>query len=256
MRVPPRRSPVLLKTCYDNAMRFKTHISKTQNGELSIRGYTIHNLIKKHSFAEVVFLLIRGDLPSEEECSLLEAIFVAGAEGGIAPPSAFVSRISTSVGNDMHVALAAGILSTGKRHGGAVEDAAALFEDTRRNAQDIVKSFQAEKKNIPGFGHKAYKNEDVRATALYEKSLSIASTGPFARAYEIEKELERVKGKKLPLNIDGAIAAAILTLGFPAKAGNVFFILPRIAGMAAHILEEQEQNVFYRRLDATDIEET
>lgn len=236
-------------------MKFKTNISKTEGNTHSIRGKNILELIEKRSFADVIFLLLRGNFPNEKEKALLEAMLVASVENGLEAPSLFVPRVVAASGNDMHVALAAGMLAIGSKHGGAGEQAAQLFASDR-SAADIVE----QERIIPGFGHKIYKEEDPRASALFEKAKNLGFSPPaggryFKKAYEIEAKLAEKKGKKLPLNIDGAIAAVMLELGFDPKLGKAFFLIARIVAMAAHVKEEMEQKNSYYRLDETEVQQ-
>ena len=232
-------------------MKFKTNISKNQDGKHIIRGHDVIDLMGERSFAETIFLLLKGDFPNEKEKALLETVLVASVEHGIESPSVFVPRTVASIGNDFHTALAAGMLSIGKNHGGAGELAAKLLS-SGKTAQEIVE----ENKIIPGFGHKIYKDEDPRATAIYSKAKELGfSCTSFDLAYEIEKVLEEKKGKKLPLNIDGAQAAALLEMGFDWRLGEAFFLMGRIVGMSAHVLEELDQKNSYHRLEDTDITE-
>ena len=234
-------------------MQFKTNISKTKDGKHSIRGYDLVDLIKTKSFIEVMFLLLRGDFAKENEKKLLEAMLVAATENGIEAPSIFVPRIVAASGNDAHVALAAGMLAIGEKHGGAAEKAAKFFADHMKETPEAVVE---DHKNeiIPGFGHKVYKEEDPRSKALYEKAKELGfSCNYFNFAYEIEKELENKKSKKLPLNIDGALACCMLELGFDAKLGKALFLISRIVGMSAHVLEEMQQGNSYYRLNENDI---
>ena len=231
-------------------MKFKTKISKTKDGTHSIRGYNILELIEKHSFVDVIFLLLRGDFPSEKEKALLEAMLVASIENGLEAPSLFVPRVVAASGNDMHVALASGMLAIGSKHGGAAEQAAILFA-SEKTAADIAEQEHI----IPGFGHKIYKEEDPRVTALFEKAKKLGfSCAYFKKAYDIERALAEKKGKKLPLNIDGAIAAVMLELQFDPKLGKALFLIPRIVAMAAHVKEEMEQKNSYYRLDEAEVQ--
>ncbi|MBI4123029.1 MAG: citryl-CoA lyase [Parcubacteria group bacterium] len=235
-------------------MKFKTKISKTEGNKHSIRGKNLLELIEKHSFTDVIFLLLRGDIPNEKEKALLEAMLVASVENGLEAPSLFVPRVVAASGNDMHVALAAGMLAIGSKHGGAGEQAAMLLA-SNLSATDIV----AQERIVPGFGHKIYKEEDLRARALFEKAKSLGFSPPaggcyFKKAYEIEAKLAEKKGKKLPLNIDGAIAAVMLELRFDPRLGKAFFLIARIVAMASHVKEEMEQQNSYYRLDETEIQ--
>src|SRR3989344_4651271 len=218
-------------------MNFHTRISKTEQGKHLIYGYDMLDLMQKHSFAETMMLLWRGNLPTEKEAKLLEMLLVAATENGIESPSVFVPRISASTGNSMHAALAAGALAIGENHGGAAEKCAYLLQ-SGKSAQEI-----SEPSMIPGFGHKIYKEEDPRATVIYNMAKELGfSCKSFELAYEIESVLSEKKGKKIPLNIDGAIAAAMIELKLDWRLGKALFLIPRLVGAAAHVLEEYEQN--------------
>lgn len=234
-------------------MEFKTSISKTTDGRHEIYGKDLVELIEKHSFIEVVFLLLKGALPTENEAKLLNAMLVAAVENGIEAPSIFVPRIVAASGNAFHAALAGGMLAIGEHHGGAGEKAAQIFS-SGKTAKEIVDEYESAKKFIPGFGHKIYKTEDPRAAALYRKAKELGfSCKAFELAYAIEQELEQRKGKKLPLNIDGAQAACMAELGLDWRLGKALFLISRIIGMSAHVLEEiKQQNSFYR-LNESDV---
>lgn len=234
-------------------MEFRTKISKTKDGKHLIYGKDILDLIDKNSFVDMFFLLIKGELPKKNEAELLNSILVAATEHGVAAPSAFVPRTVASTGNTMNTALAAGVLTIGEKHGGAVEQIAKILS-SGKSAKEIVNEFEG--KRIPGFGHKIYKDGDPRTAVLYKKTKELGfSQKFFDLAFDIEKEIEKRKGKKVPLNIDGAMAAVILELGFPWQAGKAMFIIPRLLGMTAHVLEEMEQGNSYHRLEKEDIKE-
>lgn len=230
-------------------MKFQTKISATKNGEHEIYGRKVLDLMKEHSFVEVLFLLWRGSLPTKQEEELMNVLLVAAAENGIESPSTFVPRISASVGNPMHVALAASALSIGENHGGAGEKSAEILA-SESSPDEIVASHTV----IPGFGHKIYKDEDPRATLIHEKAKELGfSCIFFDRAYAIEKKLAEAKGKKIPLNIDGAMAAAMLELGLNPKFGKALFLIARMVGAASHVAEEMEQGNSYHRLGPEDV---
>lgn len=232
-------------------MEIHTEISTTRDGRHRIRGQDLSDLINHRSLSELVFLLWRGDFPTQKERSLLESMFVAVVEHGVASPSIYVPRVVASTGNPLNAALAAGVLTIGETHGGAVE-AAALMLASEQSAEEIVAERLAEKRVVPGLGHKVYTAEDPRAVALFNKAKSLGfPCRAFEKAYAIEASLERAKGKKLPLNVDGAIAACLLELRFDPHYGKAFFIVPRLVGMAAHVIEERTQGGSYRRLSGS-----
>lgn len=235
-------------------MKFKTSISTTTDGRHFIGGVSLVELIEKRSFAEVVFLLLRGNLPTAKEGALFEAMLVAAMENGLEAPSIFVPRVVKASGNAFHVALAAGMLAIGERHGGAGEKAAELFA-SGKSASEIAEEWMGKGKPVPGFGHKMYKNEDPRAATLYAKAKGLGfACEAFKIAYGLEAEIEARKGKKIPLNIDGAQAACLLELGFDWRLGKALFLMARIVGMSAHVLEETRQDNAFYRLDAEDLQ--
>ena len=96
---------------------------------------------------------------------------------------------------------------------------------------------------------------DPRAAAIFVKAKKLKLRSRYTtRAFEIQKELEKQTGKKLPVNIDGAMAAIICDLGFDWRLGKAVFALGRLAGMAAHVYEEITREKPYRRFEERDVE--
>ncbi len=235
-------------------MKWRTKISVNKKGEHYLRGHKLAGLIGKLSFTEAAFLAIQGRLPKKSETRMLDAVLVATIEHGVEVPSAFVPRISASVGNPSHVALAAGILSTGNSHGGAIEEAMRNFS-LKTGPAGLVKERLARGERLAGYGHKIYKDKDPRAEALIAlaKKLKFGQKH-IARAEAIRKELLKQAGISLPLNVDGAIAAILLEMGFDPVLGKAFFVFARMPGMMAHVEEEMKNEKPYRRLDEGDVE--
>ena len=230
-------------------MKHQTNISNSEGGEHEIYGHKVIGLMMQYSFVDTVFLLYAGKLPTDGERALLDAMLTASAEHGIEAPSLYTPRISVASGNSVHVGMAAGILAIGEAHGGAGEASARVLAASE-SPEEIVSRFEKEGKFIPGFGHKIYKEEDPRATIIYTKAKEgNVSLDAFEKAYAIEALLEKQKGKKLPLNIDGAFAAGVLSLGMNPSAAKALFVFGRVAGMGAHAIEESIQKNGYWRLD-------
>jgi citrate synthase len=235
-------------------MKWRTKISVHKDGSLYLRGKKLTDLIGKASFPAVAFLAIQGKLPNENEEKMLNAILVAMIEHGVEVPSAFVPRTVASTGNPVNAALAAGILTIGEWHGGAIEAAMKLLSN-ETPASEIVRESQEKKTRISGYGHKIYKDEDPRAIALSKVATELGIGQTYlAKAREIEKELTAQTGKTLPLNVDGAVAAILLDLGFDWRLGKAFFAFSRMPGMMAHIQEEMTDEKPYRRFEEDDVE--
>ena len=228
--------------------KWRTGISKHKDGKFYVRGLPLEELIQKYTFTEVIFLLLKGQLPSEKEAKMLDAILVATAEHGIEAPSTFVARTAASTGNPMNAALAAGILTVGEWHGGAVEKAAQILQ-SGKSVEEIVADAIKNQEKLAGYGHKVYKDEDPRTAVIFAKAkeLGISQTN-IQNAIAIQQEFEKQSGKKLPINIDGAIAAVISELGLGWRLGKAIFVLGRLPGMIAHAYDEITNEKPYTRL--------
>lgn len=236
--------------------KWRTKISRHKDGRFYVRGLSLEELIQKHTFTEVIFLLLRGNLPSEKEAKMLDAILVATAEHGVQAPSTFVTRAAVSTGNPMNAALAAGILTVGEWHGGAVEKCAQMLQ-SEKSAEEIVADVVKSKEKLAGYGHKVYKDEDPRTAAIFNKAKELGLPQKYIdKAVAIQQEFEKQSGKKLPINIDGAIAAITSELGFDWRLGKAVFALGRMPGMIAHAHEEIVNEKPYRRLEDNDVEYT
>lgn len=234
--------------------KWRTKISQHKEGKLYVRGQSLKELIQKNTFTEVIFLLLKGEMPSEKEAKMLDAILVASAEHGVEAPSAFVPRVIASVGNPINAALAAGILSIGEWHGGAVEKCAQLLQ-SEKSAQEIVADAIKNQEKLAGYGHKIYKDKDPRTEAIFNKAKELGLSQKYIdKAIAVGGEFEKQSGKKLPINIDGAIAAIISELGFDWRLGKAIFVLGRLPGMIAHAHEEIVNEKPYRRLEEEDVE--
>lgn len=241
--------------------KWKTKIAGLVEGKLVVRGIELTKLIQEGGFVRAIWLVLRGELPNKNQERMLEAILVACLEHGIGPPSTTVARIVASTGNPVSTAVAAGISAIGDYHGGAGEKAAEIFEKAAKfeenidtAAKNIVEEIVKSGKRMPGYGHAIY-DVDPRVQTLLKIAKKVGFYGKYVLlAKACERELQIRTGKKLPLNIDGAIAALLLELGFDPKLGKGIFIIGRTPGIVAHIFEETTVEKPYRRLAEEEIE--
>jgi len=110
-------------------MKWKTSISKIEPNHIVTKGYRQEDLIGNVPFASVVYLLLRGILPSQEHGRMMDAILTSCIDHGVTPPSSIASRTVASGGVPLPTAVAAGILSIGDAHGGAIEKGAKILQD-------------------------------------------------------------------------------------------------------------------------------
>lgn len=246
-------------------MKWYSKITKVEPNHLVTCGYRQEDLIGNVPFSNVVYLLLRGELPSEEHGRMIDAILTACVDHGVTPPSAMASRVVASGGVPLPTAVAAGVLAIGDTHGGAIEKGAKLLQENvdrmkKENktveeiAASIVKETKEQKRRIPGFGHRIH-TSDPRAKRLFSlaEELRIAGDHVFL-SKAIESELEKSTGKKLPINVDGAIAAIISDMGFDWRLGKGFFLIGRVVGLTAHVYEEQTREKPMRKMFTVDCE--
>ena len=232
--------------------KWRTAISFHKGHEPYVRGYRLDDLVGNLTFTEAIYLVLKGELPTENEAKMLDAIFVSVVEHSIAPPSVIAARAVISGGNPMNVGVGAGVLAFGEAHGGALEGAMKFLQENVGKAPlKVVEEYLSAGKRIPGYGHRFYKDFDPRTQKLFEIAKELGFFGKYCEfALEVEKAIEKVKGKRLVLNVDGAIAAITSEMGFDWKLGKGFFIIGRVPGLVAHVYEELiMEKPFSKRLD-------
>ncbi|WP_333785017.1 citryl-CoA lyase [Thermocrinis sp.] len=234
--------------------KWRTGITQHVGHETYIRGYRLLDIVGNLSFAQAIYLILKGELPNEKESKMMEAMLVSVIDHGIAPPSAIAARAVASGGNSLNVGVAAGVLAFGSAHGGALEDAMKFIQEGvkgNKTVEEIVKEYLESKKPIPGYGHRYYKEFDPRTKRLMDIAKDLGFYGPHCKfAEEVADEIERQKGKRLVLNVDGAIAAIASEMGFDWRLGKGFFIIGRVPGLVAHVYEElTTEKPFSKRLD-------
>lgn len=233
--------------------KWKTAISGIIDGEAHIHGYKITDLIDQVNFTEAIWLELKGELPTEKEQAMLDSILISTIDNGLGPPSITNARSSASAGNPMQAAVAAGVLGVGESHGGAIEECAKLLQ-IGLTAEKLVEKVLGSGDRIPGYGHKVY-TEDPRAKQIFAKAKNLGFYGEHCElAVAVEAELEKLKGKKIPVNVDGAIAAVVSDMGFDSRLGKGFFLIGRVVGLVAHVFEEWVREKPFRRVAEEEIE--
>jgi citrate synthase len=235
--------------------KWKTSITKVEPNKLITRGYSQDYLIGNVSFPEMIYLLLKGNLPSQNQVKMFQAILVSFCDHGITPPSTQSARLMASAGSPMNACLSGGILAFGENHAGAIEKFMKTIQKgiIHREQFDIAIDDLAEKivnyyyknnKKVPGFGHR-YHNEDPRAPRLIELSKKFDCFGYHSElALAIQDILYHRKGIKM--NIDGANGAILSDMGFDWKLGCGMFIIGRLPGILAHVYEEKTTETAFR----------
>lgn len=236
---------------------WRTAIIDMQPGVIRYRGYAIEDLIRQHtSLAQMVWLMTRGELPTPAQAQLLEAALMAAVDHGPQAPSIAITRMAATCGVGINSAMASGLNVLGDVHGGAGEQALALYQqvaarmDEGSTLQDAVRTaldahVRQHGKAIPGFGHR-FHPVDPRTAPLLERVAQAVSEGVVtgrlaAIGHAIEDALAAGRSRRIPMNIDGVTAVIYGELGFPAPLARGLFCLSRSVGLLAHAWEQMQQ---------------
>jgi citrate synthase len=248
-----------------DTVKWKTAITKVEPNRIVTRGYPQDELIGNVQFSSVVFLLMKGKMPSEAQGKMMDAILTACVDHGVTPPSSQASRVVASGGVPMPTAIAAGLMSIGDFHGGAIEKGALFLQEGVKRMKEegkssnemaaiLVKESKEKGKRILGFGHRIHTDDPrTKKLLLLAEELGMAKEH-VALSKAIAVELENTLGKKLPINVDGCVAALISDMGFDWRLGKAFFVIGRTAGLTAQVYEEISREKPMRRMWSADVE--
>jgi citrate synthase len=246
-------------------LHWKTAITDVKPNKICLRGYPLDKLMGKISFSQAIYLVLKGELPTAEEEKLVDAIFVSSVDHGAGPPSVLAARTVASTGAELNSAIAAGVQAISRYHGGAIEEGMKLFLEIARRMEEekvseekivpkVLKEMKEKGERASGFGHRLH-TQDPRTEKLFSLAEELGFSGKYVRiARAVEKSLEHLQGKKLPINVDGAIAALLCELGISPEIGNAFFIIARVPGLVAHIHEEKIRMRPMRKIHPEDYE--
>src|SRR5579872_3354330 len=144
--------------------RWQTALTSITPNKILIRGYPVDEMMGRLSFAEAVYLLLMGELPTPAIGQMFNAILVSSLDHGVTPPSTLAARNVATSGAPMKDCVAAGVLAFGPHHGGDIEScmrfldaglamvrAGASMADA---AREIVEGSLNAGETPPGFGHR------------------------------------------------------------------------------------------------------
>lgn len=245
-------------------LNWQSAISEIAPNVIRLRGYPVEELMGKIGFADAIHLALLGELPDPATSRLLNAIFVSSVDHGTTPPSVLSTVTVASTGAPLGAAVAAGILSISKFHGGAIEDCMKVIGQALKRTKEKGESheqaaaavFQDSKSRgvrLSGFGHRLH-TEDPRTVRLLTMAGELGKAGDGVRmAKAFEKAIAESTGKPLPLNVDGAIAALLVDMGVPSELANAFFMIARLPGLVAHAHEERTRQKPMRKIHPSDV---
>ncbi len=228
---------------------WSTAIIDMEPGRIDIRGHPIQSLIGEISFPQMIWLMTRGDLPSDGQARLFEAALVAAVDHGPQAPSIATARMAVTCGAALNQAMASAVNMLDDVHGGAGEQAVTLYHLIAEGGDLVaaVAEWRSENgKYVPGFGHRFHNPTDPRAprlmTLVEEAEIDGLVSGTFRKiGLDLEAHLSGHAGKPVPMNIDGATAVIYAELGFAPPLARGLFCLSRSVGILAHSWEQMQQ---------------
>jgi citrate synthase len=203
------------------------------------------------SHAANFLLMLNGEAPSSTAERALDIALILHADHEL-NASTFAARVTAATLSDMHSAVTSAIGALkGPLHGGANEAVFQILQaidSSGADPVDYVNGMLAQKKKIPGFGHRVYHTEDPRATHLRQMSRDLGKSSGQAKWFEISHKIEEfVKAdKKLNANVDFYSASTYHTLGIETDLFTPVFAVSRVSGWTAHVIEQLDNNRLIR----------
>ena len=195
--------------------------------------------------------MLNGVKPSETATRTLDTALILHADHEL-NASTFAARVIAATLSDIHSAVTGAIGALkGPLHGGANEAVMRLLLAIDKAGADPVEyvgNLLAAKQKVSGFGHRVYKTEDPRATHLRRMSEQLGNDAGQPKWFEMSRAIELYikREKKLNANVGFYSASTYKMLGIDIDLYTPIFAISRIAGWAAHVIEQLDDNRLIR----------
>jgi citrate synthase len=203
------------------------------------------------SHAANFLLMLNGTAPSTIAERALDIALILHADHEL-NASTFAARVTAATLSDMHSAITSAIGTLkGPLHGGANEAVFKILMEIDQDGADpvdYIKGMLAQKKKVPGFGHRVYHTEDPRATHLRKMSRDLGTSSGNPKWFEYSRKIEEFirADKKLNANVDFYSASTYHTLGIDVDLFTPIFAVSRVSGWTAHVIEQLDDNRLIR----------
>ncbi len=206
------------------------------------------------SFAENFFHMCFGEVPEPEVVRCFEISLILYAEHSF-NASTFTARVITSTLSDIYSAVTGAIGALkGPLHGGANEAVMAMLEEIGdpERASEWLSTALAEKRKVMGFGHRVYKHGDSRVPTMRASLEQLARLRDGTRLLELYENLEKamLAEKGIHPNLDYPTGPAYHLMGFDIPTFTPIFVMARITGWTAHVMEQLAGNALIRPLSS------
>jgi len=207
---------------------------------------------KNLSFSENFFHMCFGKVPKKEIVKAFDVSLVLYAEHSF-NVSTFTARTITSSLSDIHGAITGAIASLkGPLHGGANEEVMRMMNKIKKpeNANKWINNSLNKKEVVMGFGHRVYKSGDSRVPTMkkyFKKVAEITKDKKFHKIYDIVEKV-MIERKNIHPNVDYPTGPTYHLMGFDTDFFTPIFVISRITGWSAHIMEQHKANKLIRPL--------
>lgn len=219
---------------------------------ITVRGLDlVDEIMGQVDFTSYFWLLVCGKMPDENQRFFANVVLTAIAEHGLVP-SVVAARMTLAAAPEaFQGAVAAGLNGCGSVVLGSAEVAGQFLHKVvsgqgehgslEASARAVITACQAAGSRIPGFGHPLHSAGDPRANKILALAQERQAVGVYIEAlYTVHRLLPTLTGRQLPINVNGAIPAIMLDVGFPLAALKGISLLARTASLVGHLQEEQQ----------------
>lgn len=234
-------------------MSIKTDIGFTTQDQIFVRGRNLsEDIIGKMDFIDMIYFTATGQEPSAPMRAMMNAIIVTATDHGLTP-SAIAARMTIlGAPESLQGAVAAGLLGAGNHFLGTMQNAAQFAQDhigsltldaseaeVAAQAREVVKSYRAAKRILPGMGHPIHIHGDPRTPRLRQIARDNGFDGKHWRFMcAVEQAAKEEYGRLLPMNAAGAVGASVSDMGLAPIWARAFALIGRSAGLLAHLMDE------------------
>lgn len=240
------------------APEFESALSTHDEESITVRQRDLATeVMDELSFAAALYYLWTGDVPTEGEERLVDAVLTSLMVHGKTPSAVAARMTALSEPDAVQAAIASGVLGVGSQFIGTMQEcSAALHElaaadDADAAVEELVVDYQRRGERFAGIGHPHLDPVDPRAETLFEIATAEDIAGEHVDLlFRVRDAFEAETGRDLPVNVTGAIAAVTADLGLSPTAARALAVVSRAAGVAGEVLEEQDRPI------ATDVWQT